>query len=301
MAIEPVPQGTNWGRWGADDERGALNHLDGETVLAGTRACRAGKVYPLGLPIGRTGVPSVEYRGPAQRLTLINHTDEEMLEAFGGGGGVGSHEDMLIMGSHTATHMDALAHVYHGATMYNGFPFDGMSSFGGARHCGIDKAGPVATRGVLVDVAAAQGVDCLEPGHVISGEELRAALDAQGTEPRRGDAVLIRTGWLERFYATGQQMSFEQPGLGLEAARLLADADVTIVGADNTAVEAMPFDGGEFMVVHVELLSRRGIYLVEHLDLAQLARDACREFLFVACPLPVTGATASPVNPVAIG
>src|SRR4051794_13395946 len=73
MTAEPVPQGTNWGRWGADDERGALNHLDGETVLAGTRACRTGRVYPLGLPIGRTGLPTVEYRGPAQRLTLINH------------------------------------------------------------------------------------------------------------------------------------------------------------------------------------------------------------------------------------
>lgn len=301
MLDEPVSEGTNWGRWGDDDERGALNHLDADTVLAATRACRTGRIYPLGLPIARAGAPSVEYRGPAQRLTLINHTDTEMLEAFGGGGDVGVHEDMLVMGSHTATHMDALAHVYDGATMYNGFPFDGMSSFSGARRCGIDKAGPVVTRGVLVDVAAHRGVESLPPGDVIGADELGVVLEAQGTELRRGDAVLIRTGWLEQFYAGGQEMSFEQPGIGIEAARLLAQADVTIVGADNTAVEAMPFDGGVFMVVHVELLSRRGIYLVEHLDLAQLARDACLEFLFVTCPLSITGATASPVNPVAIG
>jgi len=291
----------NWGRWGEDDERGALNHLDEATVLAGTRACRTGKLYTLGIPISRTGPPSVDYRGPAQRLTLMNHSDEEMLKAFGADGGVGANEDLLILGSHTATHMDALAHVYCDESHYNGFPHDGMTAYNGAANLGIDKAGPIATRGVLVDVAGHQGVDTLAPGHVIGADELTAAMAAQGVQPRQGDAVLIRTGWLPHYYATGSEMSFEQPGIGIDAANVLADLDVTMIGADNTAVEAMPFDGGDFMVVHVELLTRRGIYLVEHLALDELAADGCHEFLFVACPLPIVGATASPVNPIAIG
>jgi kynurenine formamidase len=291
----------NWGRWGPEDERGALNHLDPATVLGAVASVRRGAVYPLGLPVGRSGQPTLEYRGPAQRLTLLNHTDSAMLEEFGGGGEVGSNEDVLIIPSHNATHMDALGHVYSGAGIYNGFPAEGMTTYDGAARCGIENVGAVATRGILVDVAAHQDVECLPPGHVISASELADAMFAQGVEPRRGDAVLIRTGWVEHFYASGEEMSFEQPGIGLEAAQMLGDADVTVVGADNTAVEAMPFDRGDFLTAHVELLNRRGIYLIEHLDLAELARDGCHEFLFVACPLRVRGASASPVNPVAIG
>ena len=291
----------NWGRWGDDDERGALNHLDAATVLGAVGSVRSGTVYPLGLPVGRVGQPTLDYRGPAQRLTLVNHTDSRMLEAYGGGGEVGSNEDVLILPSHNATHMDALGHVYCRDGTYNGFPADGMTSYAGAARCGIEHVGAVVTRGILVDVAGHQGVDCLAPGHAITAPELADAMAAQDVAPRRGDAVLIRTGWVERFFASGEEMSLEQPGIGLEAARLLGDADVTLVGADNTAVEAMPYEPGGFLAVHVELLTRRGIYLVEHLDLAALARDACHEFLFVASPLRVTGASASPVNPVAIG
>ena len=114
-----------------------------------------------------------------------------------------------------------------------------------------------------------------------------------------GSVALIRTGWLERFDPIAG-LTYEQPGLGLEAARFLADHDVIAIGADNTAVEAMPFDGGGFMPVHVELLVRRGIYLLEHLVLEPLARDDVHEFLLVCAPLSITGASGSPVNPVAI-
>ncbi|MFL5843525.1 MAG: cyclase family protein [Solirubrobacteraceae bacterium] len=295
-----APAGSNWGRWGADDERGALNHLDPATVLGGIGAARTGTVYPLGLPVGRRDQPTLDYRGPAQRLTLTNHTDKRMLEQFGGGGDVGSCEDVLIIPSHNATHMDALSHVYCGEGIYNGYPADNSTAYEGAARCGIEHVGAVVTRGVLVDVAGHQGVDSLEAGHAISVDELRAAMDAQSVELRAGDAVLVRTGWVEQFYATGQEMSLEQPGIGIDVARMLGDADVTLVGADNTAVEAMPYRDGHFMEAHVELLARRGIYLVEHLDLSALARDGCHEFLFVATPLRVIGASASPVNPVAI-
>jgi kynurenine formamidase len=292
---------TNWGRWGAEDERGALNHLDPATVLAGLAAAREGVVYPLGLPVGRTGQPTLGYRGPAQRLTLTNHTDARMLEQFGATGDVGSTEDVLIVPSHNATHMDALGHVFGPDGTYNGFPAEGMSSYAGIPRCGIEHVGAVVTRGVLVDVAGHQGVDCLPDGHAITPDELRAAMEAQGVAPRRGDAVLVRTGWVERFQASGEgEPSLVQPGIGIDAARMLGELDVALVGADNTAVEAMPYPDGRFMGAHVELLVNRGIYLIEHLDLSALARDGRREFLFVTCPLRVTGASASPVNPVAV-
>jgi kynurenine formamidase len=96
-------------------------------------------------------------------------------------------------------------------------------------------------------------------------------------------------------------MSLEQPGIGLDVARTVADADPIVVGADNTAVEAQPFDRGAFLGAHVELLVRRGVYLLEHVKLDELAADRCYEFLFVVSPLRITGASASPVSPVAIG
>lgn len=295
---ETPARGESWGRWGADDERGALNLLTPERVQGALRAAREGRVLALGLPIQRHG-PHLDYRGAPLRLTLLNHSDEAMLAAYGADRGTGSNEDVLVLPSHTGTHMDALAHVYADGAIYNGFPHDGMAAYGGAARCGIEHVGPVVARGVLIDVARHLGVDALAPGHVIARAELEGAIAAQGVELRPGDAVLVRTGWVERFLASGE-MTLEQPGLGLEAALALAEADVALVGADNSAVEAMPFDGGEFMTVHVALLVRRGIYLVEHLKLDELAATGAREFLFAVSPLPVVGATASPVSPFAI-
>jgi kynurenine formamidase len=292
---------TNWKRWGDDDERGSLNFVDSNKVTQALQTPSAGKVYTLGLPIQRGGIPVVDYRGAPQRLTLLNHTDEHMYEPYGGSPGCGCHEDVLILASHSSTHMDALCHVYEDGMTYNGFGNERMETYAGATRCGIEKAGPIVTRGVLIDVAKSKNVDWLDAGYVITVEDLEDAMDKQGTNLTPGDAAVIRTGWVDWFFATGEQMSLEQPGIGLDAAEFLAAKDVVAVCSDNTAVEAQPFDQDKFLGSHVVLLVRHGIYLIEHLDLRELSRDECYEFLFCTSPLRITGATASPVNPIAIG
>jgi kynurenine formamidase len=277
------------GRWGEDDERGALNLQTHESVLAGVGAAGTGRVYSLGLPVQRSGQPHVAHRPSPQRLTLTSDTDAGMFSAFGAAPGTGSHEDVVVLPTHEATHMDALGHVFDGDALYNGFPAGSTSTYGGLARCGIEKAGPVVARGVLFDVGP------LPPGHVVTVAELEVC----GVSLTPGSVALVRTGWLEAFDPHAA-LTYEQPGLGVAAAAWLADQDVIAVGADNTAVEAMPFDGGGFMPVHVELLVRRGVYLLEHLVLEPLARDGVHEFLFVAAPLPITGASGSPVCPVAI-
>lgn len=291
--------GTNWGRWGADDERGTLNLLTPERVLAAMQVCKTGKVYSLSLPIQNHDVPVTFHRPAAQRLTLTNASDQPM--AFlNAAPGVGSNEDVLVLPSHGITHMDALSHVFTQDGIYNGFARDEFSAAHGAPHCDIRATGTFAGRGILLDVARHQGVEWLEPGHSITRAELEACATAQGTEARAGDILLVRTGWLD-FFAAGTSGEYRIPGLGIDAVSFVDDHEISAVGADNTTLEPYPFDGDVYMSVHIELLVKRGVTLMEHLKLSELAADGCHEFFLSVGALPVTGAAGSPINPVAIG
>jgi kynurenine formamidase len=297
-AAKPTEQ-----RWGATDERGALNLLDPATVLAATQVCRTGVVYNLGLPVQRGGVPVFDYRGAPQRLTLTGAGELGAFADYGAPDDLGANEDTLVIPAHNGTHMDALSHVFSDGKMYNGFDAKTFTASNGAAHCGIEKTGGFAARAVLLDVAAHMGVDWIEPGTNISGDDLEACRAAQGSDIRRGDIVLVRTGWLDLFASLGlgEPAPFAQPGLGVSTVRFFDDLDVCAVGADNAAIECIPFDDNKFLALHIELLVKRGVTLIEHLVLSKMAADRCYEALFVAAPMLVTGASGSPLNPIAIG
>ncbi len=294
----------NWGRWGEEDERGALNLLTPEVVLRATQAATTGKVYNLGLPVQRAGVPVFDYRGAPQRLTLSSQTDEANFSAYGAPEGLGANEDVLVIAAHNGTHLDALCHVYSDGQMYNGFSKDTFASQNGAGRCGIGTSGGFATRAVLADLAGHQGVECLEPGYKISGNEIEDCLKAQGVSVEAGDALLVRTGWLDlfgRLAAEGTPAPFAQPGLSLSCVDFIRDNDLAAVGSDNAAIECIPFDDDRFLAVHIELLVKLGISLIEHLVLSPMAADKCYSSLLVVAPMLVTGGSGSPVNPIAIG
>ena len=291
----------NWGRWGADDERGAANHVaDPATVARALSSAVDGRVHSLGIPIQRSGVPTAGYRSPSQRLTSLSQTDRRFRDAFGVEAEVAWNEDLLVMATHGQTHVDALCHVTDEGVLYNGFSGDEVSSFDGAPRCGIEKLGPIVSRGVLLDVARAKGVPMLDPGYAITSDDLIECLTIAEVDIVPGDAVLIRTGWLETYFEKGLIVEDPQPGLGLDGARYLADRDVVLVGADNTSMETYPFDQGRTLGVHRLLLVHHGIPIAEHLWLKDLAATGRATFLFVASPLSITGATASPANPLAI-
>jgi kynurenine formamidase len=298
-ATETERSATNWGRWGPDDERGALNLLGPDVVRAAAASIRTGRVYPLGIPIQAEGVPLLDYRGKPMRLTLQDSTDEGIYEAYGCKPGTGAHEDVMVFASHTTSHMDALIHVYEDGQHYNGVPAGAMRALAGATRLGIEKVGGFAARAVLLDMPRYFGDEAwVEPGRNISGEDLAGAAAAQGVEVRAGDVVLVRTGYLDMWFQRQPDVGFEQPGIGVDAAGWLARRDVVAVGCDNAAVEVIPFDGNDFLAVHKVLLVRRGIYMLEFLDLSAPARDEAWEGLLAVAPLKVTGATGSPVNPI---
>lgn len=292
----------NWGRWGADDERGALNLLTEEMVKSAASCVKTGRAYSLGIPIQQQGVPLIDYRGTPLRLTLEDLTDEGSFAMYGCAPGTGAHEDVMIFASHTTSHMDALIHVYEDFHHYNGVHASAMKALAGATRLGIDKVGGFAARAVLLDmVAHFGGGDWVEPGRAISAGDLQAAASAQGVEVRAGDVVLVRTGYLQMWWAQNGEVGFDQPGLSIDAGKWLAAKDVVAVGSDNAAVEVIPFDGGDFLAVHKVLLVQHGVYLLEFLDLSAPAADRCYEGLLTVAPLKVTGATGSPINPIFVG
>jgi kynurenine formamidase len=297
----------NWGRWGDDDQRGALNLITADAVKAAAQRRVTGKVYSLAIQLSQASVPAVHDRPAPERYTLTTMADIGRVPPFFDiGEGVGANEDVLMMPSHIGTHMDALSHVTSEAKLYNGFPAESFTPRGGAAKCGIEHTGSFAGPAKLLDVAGyvLQHVnpEGLVPGQIIDAALLESCRAAQGTAIDDGDILLVRTGWIEhRNQHLAPAQAWLQPGLGLDAVTFIRDHSISAVGTDNSAVESIPFDQNKFLCVHIELLQQLGVTMIEHLWLADLAADACYDVLLAVGGLLVTGASGSPVNPIAIG
>jgi kynurenine formamidase len=285
-----------WGRWGDDDERGAGNLIDATAVRRGLAAVRSGEVLSLAVPLrAGHGSPAVG-RPPMQHFMLRDGGD------YAAGrperGGFGFADDCIVLATHGGTHVDALSHVWQDGLMYNGFPASKVGS-AGATVCGIDKAGPMLTRGVLVDLVP-DGRSALDPGEAVGADRLIGAIDATGIDPEPGDALIVRTGWTEAWLRDESPVD-RWPGLDRDCAEWIADRDIAVVGADNIAVEVYPSSDPACQVpLHVALLRDRGVYFCELLQLDRLAASGRVDFLFILSPLPLVGAVGSPVNPVAV-
>lgn len=280
----------NWSRWGADDERGAANLLGPDTVARGLASVHTGHVISLGLPIRSGEGPAADMRPKPWHTMLRDGGD--YAAGLPERPGYGFADDTLSLACHGTTHLDALAHVWRDGLMWNGHPSTTVTSRGAAR-CGIEKVGPLVTRGLFVDVAAADG----EP---IPAARLDDALKSAGLTPEPGDALLVRTGWLAAWRA-GTMTVTSWPGLSYDCAEWLGDNDIAVVGADNMAVEVGPSTiAGSAMPLHIALLRDRGVYLLELLDLEALAAAGATAFLLVVAPLSIVGGVGSPVAPTAI-
>ncbi|MGE0230683.1 MAG: cyclase family protein [Flavobacteriaceae bacterium] len=281
--------------WGPDDEIGALNRIGAEEVRRAASLVGEGRVFSLSQTI------SPDMFVPAHRpgvMHFMNRDGGDYAAGRKARGGFQMAEDTVVMPLHLGTHLDALCHCWYDDTLYNGFSANEIRS-DGARRCSVDKMPPIVTRGVLLDAVRVTGAP-LKDGFTMEPQLIRDCLSLAGTSLMPGDAVLIRTGWLEN-QKPGESADFNtEPGLGIEAAAMLADAGVAIVGADNYAVEVLPFDQGKVFPVHQKLIRDCGIPLMEGLVLRHLGDAGATTFLFMAAPLPVKGGTGSPLNPVAV-
>ena len=285
-----------WHRWGAEDERGALNHIGAAQVRGAAALVQSGQVVTLAQPLSpRTPVP--RHRAGLQHF--MGRDGGDYAAGARRPGGFQFAEDTVVLPLHLGTHIDALCHAWYDDALYNGFPGSGTRSTAGATHCGIEKMGPIVGRGVLLDVAGLHGGP-LPDGATIGSGDLQRAAERAEVSPGKGDIVLIRTGWAEQ-QGRAASVSFDaEPGLDVEAALWLAEREIAVLGADNFAVEVIPFPQGTVFPVHQRLIRDFGIPLLEGLMLQELAATGRSQFLFAASPLPVVGGTGSPISPVAV-
>ncbi|MEJ2866687.1 cyclase family protein [Actinomycetospora sp. OC33-EN08] len=250
------------------------------------------RTVELGQPLF-TGMPCSPNH-PGFRMTLIRRHGD-MVRADGGS----ASNEMIVTGGHVGTHVDALSHVSHEGCLHGGVDAAEAQVGGVHREHGAETIPPMITRGVLLDVAAARGVDVLEPGEAVTAADLAAA----GPEPGPGDVAVIRTGWARHFgtAATYLGQADGVPGVDESGAAWLAERGVVAAGSDTTAFELIPPGAGHAVLpVHRILLVENGIHIIEHLALEDASAEGLTEFVFVMAPLRIVGGTGSPVRPVAV-
>lgn len=279
-----------------------------ERVLAGVALVREGRLYSLarerfpGMPLfpGHPSFQVLAYRTP-QGL----RAEGERPWGPGNDAGLGYMSEFIMGTAHTGAHIDAHAHMTVGEDdrWHGGSARRDLGDFGPLKGDATEIP-PLWTRGVLFDVAGHRGVGALPAGEPVPAAELEAIAAATGVAPGPGDVALVRTGYLAHWPDPEALAAHRGAGPDLSAARWLADRGVAAVGSDTETFEVQPApDRGRPsnpQPVHTLLLIELGIYIMESLDLEQLAADGRAEFLFVGLPLKIRGATGSMMDPVAV-
>ncbi len=286
---------SNWGRWGKDDERGALNFITPAKRAQAGRLVQTGETASMALPLSTKSGPDTP--------TPVTHI---MLHA---GPGLAASLDYFAIAPHgmAFTHLDALCHIFWQGKMYNGFAASEVGRFG-ARRCAITAAREgIVSRGVLLDIAKLKGVEWMELGERIFPEDLEAAERDHRVRVEEGDVLMIRTGRSARRNKLGPWDGGREGLAGLDASTLpwLHERRVAVLGCDGVSDVVPTGYGAELsMPIHVGTIVAMGVHLIDNADLEALAAACIRhsryEFMFTMNPLILERATASPVNPVAI-
>jgi kynurenine formamidase len=214
-------------------------------------------------------------------------------------------DDIVVMGLQAATHWDALAHASYLGRIYNGHPIDSLTEAGAAR-CGIGNVARLVSRGVLLDVARAKGVERLDVPYAITGEDLDAACESGKLTCGPGDVVLVRTGMMQLLKAGDKQGYHGGTGPSFWSVEWFRDHDVAAVATDNITFEYLDMDKHPdlLLVVHLLHLVEMGLTQGQNFDLEALADDCADdgvyEFLFEGSPEPFVNGLGAPVNPIVV-
>jgi kynurenine formamidase len=293
---------SNWGRWGDDDERGTQNLIDDAALRRGLAAVGRGRHLSLAIPLDQT---SPQEGGAPGRIAPLR-TMLSMNQSYTGvEGDAAFNDDTVVMAMSAGTHIDAIGHVSYGGFLYNGFPDSTVTASAGLTRCGADKIDPIMSRGVLLDIPAAKGVERLEPGYPLTAEDLDAALELAEVTLEPGDVICVRTGQMQLLHERKTvKYNHDSPGLSTLTIAWIHERDLGAVFTDTYVYEVWPpQDWAALMVVHMIHLRDMGLLQGQNFDFEALsaacADDGIYEFLFTALPEPFTGGCSAPVAPIA--
>ena len=293
---------SNWGRWGPDDRRGTLNLIDAAAVQRGAAAVRSGKAFSLAIPFDEDGPQTGAIPGrtnPEREMLMVNTSFTGDPTDFC------TSDDKVAMGVQAASHWDALSHAGYESRLYNDVPFESTDE-AGAHELGIEHFGPVVSRGLLLDVARALGVETFDDGHPINGDDLERAAALGGLTVEPGDILMVRTGQMAHLAAGDKdRFSHPSPGLSTKSVEWLRDHDVAAVATDTLVFECFPCEDPDVLLpVHLLHLRDMGMPQGQLWALDDLAADCADDgqydCLLTATPIPLTRSPGGPVAPTAI-
>ena len=307
---EAAQRFSNWGRWGADDDRGTLNFLTPDKRIEAAALVRRGVSFSLAQRFDADG----PQRGWRRRTNPVHTMLDTGLDAERGGQGfphgIGGADDVIFMPLQCSTQWDGLGHIFDHGKAWNGRDAARTVTSEGDLVTGIERmAAPVAGRGVLLDAGRVLGDAAgeLPDGFAITEEHLTAVAAAHGVTVGRGDLVVVRTGRYARALREGwgDYAGGDAPGLSFTTAGWLHRTEIAALATDTWGFEVRPneFDRA-FQPLHQIAIPHIGLLIGEMWNPEELAADCAAdgvyEFFLTAAPLPITGAVGSPVNPIAV-
>jgi kynurenine formamidase len=291
---------SNWGKWGANDQLGALNYITPEKRARAAGLAREGKTVSLSLPLAT--LPSPDNPTPVMHCML--ETGDVVSAAFP----LPYSADYFAIAPHglANTHLDALCHVFYQDKMYNGYPVADVNVHG-AKNGAIDAIHEgIVARGVVLDIPRVKGKRWLEPKEAVLPEDLAAAEKAQGVQVEEGAVLFVRTGRHARIRAVGPWSSIQEGLAGLHPSCLpwLYERRIAAMGSDG-ASDIFPSGYDDLVApIHLVTIVAMGVHLIDNCDLEAIS-EACAArsrwaFLLMIAPLVLNHGTASPVNPLAV-
>nr|AIA10846.1 putative cyclase [uncultured bacterium] len=284
-------------KFGPDDQIGNLNYVTPAKTLSASKLVTRGKAYRLGIETNKD-TPAYGTRTFAITVLQPGQTGGATL-----GPNKATYNDDIITGwVGIGSQIDGLGHLGIDNLYFNCNKAVDFTMADGLKKLGIEHVPPVATRGVLLDMAGYFGIDIVKEGTAFNRAEIEGAMKRQGIKAiEKGDVVLFYTGWMKLLGKENKRFISVNPGLGRDGARYLASLEVAMIGADTSNFEVVPFekDAGVFEV-HQILLALNGIHILENMNTEEMVKDQAWEFLFTLGPPRITGGVQAIINPIAI-
>ena len=280
------------------DEIGKIKEVSQTTIIKSIGLIREGRVFDLGMEVNKY-LPGKKV-GVFPTSMLFESTPEDTgrtLKNMEKDSKVASTNEVIISSTHISTHIDALCHSIYDGKVIGKHKVEDIRSKDGWKKFGVETIPPIIGRGILIDIAKHLGRQKLDDGHVVSLAEVKSYIKDKEIKLGFGDIICVRTGKIQDFW--DEDYFLKGPGMGPEAAGWLAENGMCVLCVDYNSVDPLPWKDFN-NTVHVQMIYKNSIYLIEALNLEELSKENIVEFFFICSAPKFTGCSGIWVRPVAV-